>query len=111
MVTSSSHIYTTIFRDEVGLLKLLPNVSGADNVAIECDISVVSLSTLPQDEALSYVWGDQATKKDTVWIAGMEFEVTRNLYNALRNLRLGDSVRTLWIDQICINQDDPEKKS
>ncbi|TGO31610.1 hypothetical protein BHYA_0486g00030 [Botrytis hyacinthi] len=103
MVTLSSHIYTTIFRTEVRLLKLLPNVSRADNAAGECDIYFVSLSTRPQYEALSHVWGDQANEKDTIWIAGTEFEVIKNL--------LRDSVRTSWIGQICINQDDPEEKS
>ncbi|EMR89263.1 putative heterokaryon incompatibility protein [Botrytis cinerea BcDW1] len=111
MITLSSHIYTTIFRDEVRLLKLLPNVSGVDNAAIKCDTYVVSLSTRPQYEALSYVWGGQGTEKDTIWIAGTKFEVTKNLHNALCNLRLRNSVRTLWIDQICINQDDPDEKS
>ncbi|OTA92627.1 hypothetical protein M434DRAFT_74249, partial [Hypoxylon sp. CO27-5] len=39
------------------------------------------------------------------------FEVTENLYYALRRLRYTSSPRTMWIDAICINQRDNDEKS
>ncbi len=54
-------------------------------------------------EALSYVWGD-ANDRETSFLNGVLFKVTRNLYSALRHLRYADRSRTLWIDAICINQ-------
>jgi hypothetical protein len=57
-------------------------------------------------EALSYVWGDQHTKK-TIILNGSNFEVTENLYSALNHLRFEefeDRSRVLWIDAICIDQ-------
>lgn len=37
--------------------------------------------------------------------------VSENLYNALLHLRLGDRPRWLWVDAICINQEDMAEKS
>ncbi|PMD13834.1 HET-domain-containing protein [Hyaloscypha hepaticicola] len=54
-------------------------------------------------EALSYVWGDANDRKMIV-LNGVVFQVTRNLYSALRHLRYTDRSRTLWIDAICIDQ-------
>lgn len=56
-------------------------------------------------EALSYVWGDR-TNTVQISIDSQLFKVTINLHNALRRLRLPDEVRTLWVDAICINQND-----
>ncbi|KAF1950432.1 HET-domain-containing protein, partial [Byssothecium circinans] len=79
-------------------------------------------------EALSYVWGKQRAKDAggvviyTIVIKNVPgpgcfsqpingyLEVTENLYVALRHLRRTADARTLWVDAICINQDDiPEK--
>ena len=60
-------------------------------------------------EALSYVWGDP---EDTVSIlcSGCEVKVTRNLGTALKYLRNTKGVRQLWVDAICINQQDLTEK-
>lgn len=65
-------------------------------------------------EALSYVWGSPINPK-TIFInaIGSEkamHEVTQNLYVALIHLRLTDKPRVLWIDAVCINQDDMIEK-
>ncbi|KAF2996747.1 hypothetical protein E8E14_001199 [Neopestalotiopsis sp. 37M] len=61
-------------------------------------------------EALSYTWGD-ASKCHTIQLEGKDFGVSQNLYNALRNVRLPDRSRTLWIDALCINQLDNAERS
>jgi len=38
-------------------------------------------------------------------------QITNNLAVALRHLRLRKKSRTLWVDAICINQDDPVERS
>ena len=61
-------------------------------------------------EALSYVWGD--TQDLTAIQANRStISVTRSLEAALRHLRYPDQPRTLWIDYICINQEDVVEKS
>jgi hypothetical protein len=60
-------------------------------------------------EALSYVWGDP-TGRLPIMIHGHSFHVTVNLHTALLRLRNHAMQRVLWIDAICINQDDQEEK-
>ena len=61
-------------------------------------------------EALSYVWGS-ISKWERIFIQDMTVSVTPSLAQALRNLRLPDAPRVLWIDSICINQADMVEKN
>ena len=69
----------------------------------------------PRYEALSYVWGPSGPEVEKFPIGRQEpvFYVFQNLDTALRRiLSLTDQgeYRTLWIDQICINQEDKIEK-
>ncbi|KAH7142747.1 heterokaryon incompatibility protein-domain-containing protein [Dactylonectria estremocensis] len=72
----------------------------------------------PQYEALSYTWGS-ADNPQTVQVISQgdlsEFrtlQIPKNLASALKHLRYPDKARSLWVDAICINQDDiPEKNT
>jgi hypothetical protein len=59
--------------------------------------------------ALSYVWGS-IEDPACITIDQTEFWVTRNLLNALKAMRRPDIAISVWIDAICINQNDPEEK-
>lgn len=63
----------------------------------------------PDYEALSWVWG---RGKETVGIEveGRMICVNINLATALRQLRLNEHPRQLWIDRLCINQGDNEER-
>lgn len=63
-----------------------------------------------QWEALSYVWG-QSTHKVSLQLENGRLHITENLEVALRQLRLQDGERLLWIDAICINQEDSDERS
>jgi hypothetical protein len=92
---------------EIRILKVLP---GKENDAIKCELRTVSLRNDPAFEALSYTWGDP-NPKDTISVNGHPFEVTVNLELALRALREPQRPRVLWIDAICINQNDTDEKN
>ena len=65
-------------------------------------------------EALSYHWGSgNATLKIKIYTQGFPgtFPVRSNLYAALNQLRLPDRPREIWIDAICIDQDDDDERS
>ncbi|KAF5592118.1 heterokaryon incompatibility protein [Fusarium pseudocircinatum] len=70
----------------------------------------------PAFEALSYVWGPQ---RDPV-VATVEgrggeslgnIKLGENLATALRHLRYQDKERVLWVDAICINQNDDVERA
>jgi len=98
----------TVLGNEIRLLDLLPYSDDGDS-QIKCDIRVASLTDEPQYEALSYVWGNSAILK-IIEVSGRPVSITTNLHNALRRVRLPSMKRTLWIDQLCINQWDREEK-
>ncbi|KAI5363328.1 Putative heterokaryon incompatibility [Septoria linicola] len=63
--------------------------------------------------ALSYVWGSQ-DKRHAITLNGASFSVGRNLYCALIQLRRTTRIRQgfkLWVDAICINQNDIRERS
>ncbi|KAH8702916.1 heterokaryon incompatibility protein-domain-containing protein, partial [Phaeosphaeriaceae sp. PMI808] len=92
----------------IRLLTLLPAKSEAN--PIRCSITPFDLTTAPAFENLSYCWGNVAQKK-LIECNKRPFQVTNNLYSALQHLRYKDKERILWIDAICINQEDWNERS
>lgn len=94
---------------EIRVLDLEP--SEAYDAAIKCDLTVLDLKVtqLKPYEALSYTWGAPSKKKITV--NGEVIEITENLESFLRHRRQPEEAVTLWIDAICINQDDTSEKN
>lgn len=81
-----------------------------DEPAIQCRRQVVSLDDKPEYEALSYAWGD-ASAVHSILLDGASFVIPHSAWSALYALRSCDQVRTLWIDAICIRQDDLAKRA
>ncbi|KAK6824580.1 hypothetical protein PG987_012074 [Apiospora arundinis] len=79
------------------------------NSPIQCSLHQVRLDSLPDFEALSYVWGDP-TAREEILLEGERISVTQNLYFALKGLRHRYSDRIMWIDAICINQSDFQER-
>ncbi|KAI9765064.1 MAG: hypothetical protein M1839_005621 [Geoglossum umbratile] len=65
---------------------------------------------VPEYEALSYAWGDPEVRTP-IYMNGRMVLVTQNLYSALRTLRKADKDQVLWVDALCINQDDIQERS
>ncbi|KAK0762947.1 LOW QUALITY PROTEIN: hypothetical protein N5P37_004473, partial [Trichoderma harzianum] len=61
-------------------------------------------------DALSYVWGDPL-EKINITIDGKILPVTVNLFQALNGLLSKGGPRRLWIDAICVNQEDLNERS
>ncbi|KAM5359124.1 hypothetical protein ACJZ2D_014730 [Fusarium nematophilum] len=104
---------------EIRLVKL--EMSAVDD-DISCELLTVPLTAAPSYEALSYTWGSPANKHK-ILIDGKPFQVTGNLFAALQHLRCPTSLREnvpvryqgphrlLWIDAICINQEDIDERN
>ncbi|KAK1775287.1 ankyrin repeat-containing domain protein [Copromyces sp. CBS 386.78] len=91
------------------LLRLLPSEN--ENAAIHCELFCTALDSKGTRlyEALSYVWGSE-DKPCSILINGYNLAVGENLHAALLHLRDHSIPRTIWIDAICINQEDEEEK-
>ncbi|KAH6694923.1 heterokaryon incompatibility protein-domain-containing protein [Leptodontidium sp. MPI-SDFR-AT-0119] len=92
------------FTYEFRLLKVLPNEDGDDNTVIRCSLDHELLLDPPKYRALSYCWGDLGAT-ETILVNGDSVHITANLHAALLELR-PQGLTTLWIDALCINQQD-----
>ncbi|KAK0103785.1 hypothetical protein ONS95_005787 [Cadophora gregata] len=97
---------------EIRLMTLLPG-------SIESDIRITlkpvtfTNESVVSFEALSYTWGSAESPVD-IFIGEFGYatlSVTRNLADALPYLRYPDKPRVLWIDAICVNQQDVDERS
>ncbi|KAH7346049.1 heterokaryon incompatibility protein-domain-containing protein [Pyrenochaeta sp. MPI-SDFR-AT-0127] len=83
---------------------------GSRSDPLEATLLRTSLDALPSYEALSYVWGrDQSVAK--LALNGHCINITPSLQGAMMQLRSSTEDRLIWIDAICINQEDPEERS
>jgi uncharacterized protein YfkK (UPF0435 family) len=92
---------------DIRLFVLLP---GKISEPIRGQVFIAKVCDNIKYEALSYVWGS-VSKTERISVQDMTVSVTQSLALALRNLRLPDAPRILWIDSICINQADIVEKS
>ncbi|KAL8867261.1 MAG: hypothetical protein Q9174_005778, partial [Haloplaca sp. 1 TL-2023] len=111
------------------LLRIHPsNDRNGENIAeprdITCDLLVADLSDPPSYEALSYTWGsttqDQPIKiqfgpdvppNRSAVSKTEEVMVTKHLRSAILRLRQADRHRTVWIDQLCIDQTNVQERN
>ena len=103
---------------QIRLIELLPPPKKPEdrdsNEVVRCKIHSPSLTETPPYEALSYTWG----KMDRHLVVAVVLDereeqalfVTPQLLMALRRLRLPVVSRYLWIDQLCIDQDNDVEK-
>ncbi|KAF2966877.1 hypothetical protein GQX73_g6694 [Xylaria multiplex] len=107
-------------------IRLVSLLSGRGNLRLRFQSKATCLDydTVEPFEALSYVWGHNEDKLEVEIINRDEskelideqqerrrISITPNLAVALQHLRYQDEPRTLWIDAICINQNDLSEKS
>lgn len=102
-------------------IRLLTLISSREGDSLKATLKAHSLSSLPPYETISYVWGSER-KTNSIEIrthkqevrdntAFQRFHLTQNAYSALLNMRRDDRSRVLWIDAICIDQDNIEERN
>ncbi|KAK0662115.1 heterokaryon incompatibility protein-domain-containing protein [Cercophora samala] len=104
-------------RQSIRLLKLhLP--CDPDNPEIECTLTEHFMPDCQNKYvALSYTWGDSTARKQ-IKVNGRPAFITENLYEALTHILSLDGdlaslleSHDLWVDALCINQQDAAEKS
>ncbi|KAK4494982.1 hypothetical protein PRZ48_014338 [Zasmidium cellare] len=102
--------YPKVPIDPVRQIRVLSLQHGDGSDEISCHLSPANVDAGDPNEeydALSYTWGRTWKDHKTITLQGQPgFPVTANLYSALRRLRTDGVARRLWIDQICINQNE-----
>lgn len=99
-------------KEERGEIRLLRVKAAGSEDTIQCWLSTVSLfeDSHLQYETISYCWENPANRSQ-LYLNNRLVSVPRSSERALRRVRLVDEDRTVWIDALCINQEDLVEKS
>lgn len=95
-------------------IRVLELSRGSLSANIEARLMIVDLdkeSDKTLYEALSYSWGGHLMLRRLITLNGRSYFVADTVFNALKELRLPDRERRLWIDAISINQGNLDEKS
>jgi heterokaryon incompatibility protein (HET) len=90
------------------ILELLP---GDANDHISFRLHLADWNHPPPYEALSYAWGDSKDRIALLCDGKYAVEVTRNLLEALLQLRRPSSSRYIWADAACIDQNNLNERA
>jgi hypothetical protein len=99
--------YQKLRDNDIRVLYLAPGKS-AD--ALRCGLITLSLANNPRYEALSYAWG-LVDSFNLIGVDGCPMRIRANLQTALRHLRYERRDRILWVDALCINQEDEVERA
>ena len=102
----------TPLNDDLKEIRLLTLHEGSFKADIRISIHTAPLTpdNIPTYEALSYVWGS-LENQISIQVGVHTLAVTQNLAEALPYLRYRDKPRVLWIDAICVDQQDLKERS
>lgn len=92
----------------IRLLTISPSLD--PNERLGCYCNTFQLEAAPPYEALSYTWGDPLPRIE-IQCNDQPVAVGLELSHALMRLRLPNVPRVVWVDALCINQDDNDEKS
>jgi ankyrin repeat protein len=104
---STEYIYTVL--DSPRQIRILIVQPGEFEDPVHCDLKIVSLDSA-EFEALSYLWGNELADKE-ITISGGKFKIRDSVLSALLRFRKPLEPRPLWIDAICINQQDISERN
>lgn len=99
--------HTPLTARDIRIFSLNP---GEGKDPITGSLAITSLDQPCAYDALSYAWGSLGLTS-TVQVNKSTFAITENLLDALCYIRSPTEIKVLWIDAICINQNDIRERS
>ena len=99
------------FPDSTRLIELHPGISSA---SLSCTILQRRLKDAPSYEAISYTWGavdDQVPLECGLAGTSRDLMITRNCAQMLCRIRSATGQRRLWVDAICIDQENIDERN
>jgi hypothetical protein len=94
--------------NDTRILELDP---GQKQEPLKGSLQQVSISSPSHYHALSYTWGQKEAAPHIIWIDGVECCVRHNLWEALKALRHPTTIITIWVDAICIDQENASERT
>jgi hypothetical protein len=108
MASSATYAGSALPDRTIRLLMISPCLDPKKQ--IECYLHPFQLQAAPPYEALSYTWGDPIPKVEII-CDNRPVAIGLNLSDALTRLRLPTATRIVWVDALCIDQNDNNEKS
>ncbi|KAG4412142.1 hypothetical protein IFR04_014736 [Cadophora malorum] len=108
--------YTSLANtvNTIRLIRLSPQSyylsSGTPSDILQCELIHAVRGRCPSYTAVSYAWGKTPTTSLLI-IGRQRYEVSINVEQVLRQLQHKENDTYVWVDQICINQQDDAEKS
>ena len=96
---------------QIRVLDVTSILEDSSNKCLHGILRVVNLDDKPAFAALSYVWGTYGVARKTIQLEGVKKELTDNCWSALWHLVKQLGSFTIWVDAICINQDDDSERA
>ena len=110
-------------RQQIRLMTLFPG-SFDDPIFLSIRKKLLTKTQIPDFEALSYAWGDASDRQDvfvqkrTKLAATGTYpssrrttlSITSNLSQALRYIRYKEQPRVLWVDAVCVDQQNLDER-
>lgn len=113
IATMSSSIYAPLEPGSIRVLQLQP--SEQLETLLVATLELLQLTDDANYEALSYAWdgafNDQELEDGHLSLNGTIVAIKGNLRDALRRLRRSTEVLVLWVDAVCIDQEDLAERS
>ena len=106
---SNSGFQYSDLPDAASYVRLLRVLRAEDGQTVQCDLSVWPKETAPPYNAVSYTWGDPASTT-VINMNGKQKTVRTNCEYVLRQAYWCDPSAYIWIDALCINQQNNAEK-
>ena len=109
---TSSPIYASLPLQSPRMIRILElqQSSDPDDKIIRGQLRIIDLDENPSFTAISYCWGKYNSPSDVIYCGDEHLDVTKNAWSALWHIRKKFGPIKIWIDAICINQNDNNEK-
>ncbi|KAL8375654.1 hypothetical protein RB595_006981 [Gaeumannomyces hyphopodioides] len=117
-MSASRYIYKPLDGNQSVMRTMRLKRASAECEPVQCELDITMLNDGEERggpgvsyEALSYTWGDTSAAPQHILVNGGVLPVTANLHCALVHLRQSKHDRVLWIDAICIDQENHRERT
>jgi hypothetical protein len=121
MATTFTYRGLELSQTQIRLLHVSESTTkGSTEDSIDCNLVRVDVNDCPPYRALSYTWAplpsavSRHTEPKSILINGASFSIGDNLWEFLRLISRGElpfANKPIWIDQICIDQENEVEKN